>query len=91
MFTWDELIKAKPSVRRKMWNELKNAAPEAASYWEDAEGCSSDNACCSHLSNGWCGFAELPCGVNPYLTPKAGMLGMACMGSVPDGQLELDV
>lgn len=35
---------------------------------------------CKHFKNGWCGYASLPCGVNPILTYRDGSLGMACLG-----------
>jgi hypothetical protein len=38
-------------------------------------------------------LAELPCAVNPYVTIKTGMAGMACMGMGRDdgiNQMEFD-
>lgn len=92
MFTWDEFLKSSPIDRRKMWKLLRNETPDKAEYWEDSEGCYLDDGKtrCPHLKDGWCTYAELPCGVNPYFTPRSGMLGMACMGMVPEGQLVLD-
>jgi hypothetical protein len=89
MFTWDEFIKSDPSKRRQMWAQLRGDLPEEAEYWEDGEGCNEDIAC-QHFKNGWCSCAELPAGVNPYLTPRTGMLGMACMGLRPPQQIELN-
>lgn len=90
-FTWDELISAPSSERRKMWAHLRSAAPEKAEWWENAEGCYVDGVVCQHYKSGWCGYAELPCGINPYLTPRTGIVGMACMGMVPEGQVVMDV
>lgn len=35
---------------------------------------------CAHSRGGWCTLQCLPCAFNPYLTPRTGMNGMACMG-----------
>ncbi|HBL73854.1 MAG: hypothetical protein A2W90_14515 [Bacteroidetes bacterium GWF2_42_66] len=45
-------------------------------YYSNIYECSD----CTHFQNGWCGYASLPCGVNPILTYKDGSLGMACQG-----------
>lgn len=49
---------------------------------------------CKHFQNGWCALASLPCGVNPILTFKHGIVGMACQGvghELIDGsQLEME-
>jgi hypothetical protein len=49
---------------------------------------------CKHFQNGWCGYASLPCGVNPVLTFQQGIVGMACLGvghELIDGtQLEME-
>jgi hypothetical protein len=45
------------------------------------------------MDKDWCLRAELPCTVNPLLTVKHGMMGMACMGmGYDDGinQMEFD-
>jgi len=81
-FTWDELIQAKPTERRKMWTQLQKDLPGEADYWQDSLAC-HEGGICEYVSGGWCNYMELPCGVNPYLTPRTGMLGMACMGARP--------
>jgi hypothetical protein len=36
---------------------------------------------CKHRNGAWCDLQGLPCTVNPILTFKHGMIGMACMGA----------
>ncbi len=45
-------------------------------YWTDYDGCDG----CQHFERGWCRLQELPASYNPILTPRLGMIGMACMG-----------
>jgi hypothetical protein len=87
-FTWDELLKASTSKRKAMWSSLKNEHPDMVEWWEDDEACRED-VTCGYLSDGWCKYVNLPCGVNPYLTPRTGMTGMACMGMRPPQQISL--
>lgn len=89
-FTWDELFKASPAKRKAMWQQFKNKHPDMAEWWEDDEACRED-VVCENLADGygWCKYMCLPCGVNPYLTPRTGMIGMACMGMRPQQQLSL--
>lgn len=50
-------------------------------YWCSSEGC-DDQGRCTHLrGRAWCSLAELPCSINPYLTFRYSMIGMACMGA----------
>ena len=55
----------------------KLADKAVAEYWQDAEACDG----CIHISGDWCRLQELPCTVNPILTMRHGMIGMACMGA----------
>lgn len=60
-------------------------------YWSKdnvEETCSG----CIHRDNDWCKYAELPCNINPALTIKEGIIGMACCGAgkqIESKQLEL--
>lgn len=79
MWTWDDFSKATPEKRRKLWDQLRRDLPEEAEYWEDAEACNEDIVC-QYFEDGWCTLQQLPVAFNPYLTPRTGMIGMACMG-----------
>ncbi len=48
-----------------------------ARYWCDKSECIG----CKSLRGSWCKLQELTCTVNPILTFKSGMIGMACMGA----------
>jgi hypothetical protein len=80
--SWKEILDAAdPGERRQCWEEWKRLAMAAGEkdlvdLWTDTEGCRG----CKHLNGDWCFRAELPCTVNPFLTIKTGMTGMACMG-----------
>jgi hypothetical protein len=80
--TWIELLDVEdPAVCRQRWEEWKRLALAAGEkdlvhLWTDTEACRG----CNHLDRDWCLRTELPCTVNPYLTVKTGMTGMACMG-----------
>lgn len=87
-FTWEELLAADPQTRLSMWQKLKEKDPDTTDYWEDCFSCCED-AICNYLRDGWCEYMELPCAVNPYLTPRTGMVGMACMGMPPPQQMRL--
>lgn len=87
--TWDEFLTADDLARKDIWNEFKKDHKDVAEYWEDEEGCHGDITC-EFANKGWCNYMNLPCGVNPYSTPKSGMLGMACMGDRPIQQLRIE-
>lgn len=82
--------------RRRRWEEWKalliaDGEQGMVDYWAKdnlEETCSG----CIHRDNDWCKYNGLPCNVNPILTFRAGIIGMACMGlgyqSKPE-QLEL--
>lgn len=69
------------SVRRSRWEEWKriatqNDAEDFVEFWCDNAGCVG----CIHLDCDWCNLSQLPCTVNPVLTFRHNMMGMACMG-----------
>ncbi|MDR2020489.1 MAG: hypothetical protein LBQ14_06970 [Treponema sp.] len=80
--TWIKLLDVEdPVICRQRWDEWKRLALAAGekdliNLWTDTEACRG----CKYLDKDWCLQAELPCTVNPYLTVKHGMMGMACMG-----------
>lgn len=70
--------------RRHRWREWQECSKSkhhqwVVEYWSGHEGCGR----CVHLDkqNSWCTLQGLPCSVNPILSFKYGMLGMACMGA----------
>lgn len=69
------------SQRRERWEEwkkiaLENGANDFVEYWTDSAECEG----CVHLDADWCNISQLPCTVNPVLTYRHNMIGMACMG-----------
>jgi hypothetical protein len=67
-------------VRRARWEEWKRMAIESGAedcveYWTDISACLG----CSERDGDWCSWG-LPCTVNPLLSFKYGMIGMACIG-----------
>jgi len=71
----------KPTERRSRWAawlRLARAADarDAASNWNDGAECDG----CAHRRGGWCCLQGLPCSVNPILTMRHNLPGMACMG-----------
>lgn len=72
-----------PKLRRDRWAQWLRIARsrkyshDAAEMWTDHEACVG----CKHLrGRAWCTLQNLPCTVNPYLSFRTGMIGMACMG-----------
>ena len=86
--TWADIFSGD---KRQNWEAWKKACADAgekevADYWTDCAECSG----CVHIDGDWCTFANLPCTVNPVLTVKANIIGMACCGSAyTPAQLEL--
>ena len=87
---WPELFGEKPSdmdakPRRERWEEWKQLglreSPENVE-----EGSTPEELCqnCQHRDGDWCTAIALPCTVNPILTFRFGMLGLACGGAVCD-------
>ena len=69
-------------TRRKRWAEWLRAARkdgqrgrQIARDWQAHE-CHG----CKHRNGAWCDLEGLPCTVNPILSFRSGMVGMACMG-----------
>lgn len=81
--SWPELFSPEnPEQQRRdrwaQWLRLsRQEGRDGARYWADATGCEG----CKHLRGRWCSLQGLPCTVNPYLTFKHSMIGMACMGA----------
>lgn len=87
---WHELFGENPAditpeLRRKRWEEWK-----ALGNKTDAQGrrmakvwSKSDEKCtnCAHMDKDWCNAFGLPCTVNPVLTYRHNMIGMACGGA----------
>ena len=72
--------------RWEKWKELcRQGDPKRADRiiagWEDVSAC-CEGGQCKHLDlNGArCKEMDLPCTINPILTIRGGMMGMACMG-----------
>lgn len=72
------------SERKERWERWKKIARDSdkqdlVNYWSDTEGCEG----CIHIneSGAWCNLMGLPCAVNPVLSFRHGMIGMACMGA----------
>lgn len=80
--SWEDLLGKKaddmPSdIRRARWERWKSISPpEAAEFWSTHE-CSD----CLHIDGDWCKLQELPAAVNPILTFRHSVPGMACMGA----------
>lgn len=81
-------------IRKERWDQWKAAAIKArkkhvVESWMDVTACHG----CIHLDkqNAWCNLMGLPCTVNPILSFRMGMTGMACMGlhHEENNQLEL--
>lgn len=63
--------------RKKRWEKVMKLNNEMAERWSNTEICNG----CKHLSiDAWCNLFELPCTVNPIISFKNGIVGMACMG-----------
>jgi hypothetical protein len=81
--------------RIKRWNIWKSAAKKSRKNylletWLDQSDCEK----CVHLDKveAWCKLMGLPCTVNPILSFREGIVGLACMGAgkeLPNTQLEL--
>lgn len=70
--------------RRERWKQWQNIAleigdPDCVSLWLDSFECQG----CIHLDEqeSWCRLQGLPCTVNPVLSFRNGIPGMACMGA----------
>lgn len=65
--------------RKERWARATSfkGGKDVKKYYEDPTECIG----CQHFQNGWCALVSLPCGINPVLTFRMGMVGMACMGA----------
>jgi hypothetical protein len=70
--------------RRQRWNEWKALAVQKGNKdlvesWSETEACQG----CIHLNENesWCESMGLPCTVNPVLSFRMAMPGMACAGA----------
>lgn len=88
---WWEILGNNPNdftteERRERWERWKQLAADdeagraMVDYWAKDN---VDEACagCKHRDKDWCNLQGLPCNVNPVLTIKDGIIGMACMGA----------
>lgn len=64
--------------RKLRWEKVMSLdlSGEAREEWEYSGDCTG----CKQLDNGWCKHMGLPCGINPVLTFRLGMPGLACQG-----------
>jgi hypothetical protein len=65
--------------RKRRWNKQMSFSKSVRELWSDTTECNG----CIHLDKkgSWCNLQGLPCCVNPILTFRQGMIGMACMGT----------
>lgn len=78
------------AIRRERWERWKEIAAKSGKrgsglveVWTDTEGCHGPefDHDCAHLDGDWCRLMGLPASVNPILSMRHGMPGMACMGA----------
>lgn len=90
---WEDLFGGDftAAERRERWAEWLRIANEheGNTFWEDyygdISGCADDEGhVCGLLDGSWCSYVGLPCTMNPFLTFRHGILGMACMGCKPE-------
>jgi hypothetical protein len=77
--TFEEIL---VEPRRERWAAMlrllrRNGILDAASLWSDGHECSG---CVHRRGRGWCSLMDLPATVNPVLSYRGGIPGMACMG-----------
>lgn len=81
------------SLRRQRWETWKRLCAEdgrrhevslaVLDIWTDCDGCHGDtpwDGPCRHLDGDWCTSEGLPAAVNPVISFRSGMPGMACIG-----------
>jgi len=75
--------KMSANSRRHRWAQWLKLAreknKEAAKMWIGVSDCC--DTCDQRRGKCWCKLQELPCTVNPVLSFKFGMVGMACCGA----------
>lgn len=80
----DLFVQSAPEQQRRdrwaQWLRTARANGEEGRYvvavWMDYSECHG----CTHKRGGWCSLQGLPCTVNPILSFRHGVPGMACMG-----------
>jgi len=74
-------IEMEEKTRRHRWAQwLKLARAtdrDVAKLWMEIDDCTD---CINRRGRAWCDMQALPCTVNPILSFREGMLGMACCG-----------
>jgi hypothetical protein len=72
--------------RRKRWAAWLRAARRDGTEGRDVARAWTSHEChgCKHRKGAWCDLQGLPCTVNPVLSFRCGMVGMACMGAGRD-------
>ena len=90
--SWQVLTKSREHWVQ--WLRLaERDAPECYEMWSDITACLDENQperACAHLDKAsvWCNLCDLPATYNPVLTPKLGLIGMACMGFAKSASCE---
>jgi hypothetical protein len=75
--------------RWSKWKDMVADEPWAAEYWETDKCCCL--GCCEYnKKDDWCEYASLPPSVNPILSFRFGMAGLACCGLKP-GKNEMEM
>lgn len=82
--TWNVIFPENIPVeeRRERWEEWKRLAvehgkSELLDYWGTPDGVCRG---CIHLDKDWCVSAQFPVSVNPIITLRHGIKGIACCG-----------
>ena len=85
--TWEELMT--PQSWRAWLDLAKKKDEFLYQCWSDVFACMG----CRFLDreNIWCRLQGLPATFNPYLTPRTGLDGMACMGMGKEVWMQLDI
>lgn len=81
--------------RKERWEQWKVIAlkkkdgKDVVESWSDMSACAN----CIHLDTqkAWCNAVALPCTVNPILSFRMGMVGMACMGLHHEEKTQLEL
>jgi hypothetical protein len=82
-------------VRKERWQQWQQIAlkkrdgKDVVDSWTDCSACEG----CIHLikKEAWCNLMGLPCTVNPILSFRMGMVGLACMGTGREEKTQLEL
>lgn len=92
--SFEQVLGRKPedfteNERKRRWNKQMSFSKSVREYWSDTTECIG----CIHLNEkeAWCKLQGLPCCVNPILTFRQGMIGMACMGTGREEHKQLEL